>query len=108
MAIRARSQHVQRDHQAPESPEILVQRVERLVGALTRHSRRIVERSPDEPCLEDHVHDIPLPVWRTIIDDWCRSDLVRREYGSEVAEGLRLAMTSFDDDQFRGFLLRLV
>jgi len=107
MAIRERFPHPTSTH-SDQEPDLLIHRVERMVAALTRYTRAAAERGPDHPCFEDHVHDIPLSEWRMMIDAWCRADVVREEHGRDMVDGLRIALSHFDDDELRDFVLRLV
>ena len=94
-------------HQRPQD-WILSDHLESMTDALAAWVLNVTTVPPPEPCLALNYCDIPVAEWRRALDEWCRSAFVRRAFGYQATEGLRMALGDFDDPALVEFLQSLV
>ena len=87
---------------------VLGDHLESITDALASWVLTVIRTPPPEPCPEQSFWDIPVAEWRRALDEWCRSGFVRRAYGYQATEGLRMALADFDDQTVIQFLESLI
>lgn len=87
---------------------VLGDHLESITDALASWVLTVIKTPPPEPCFELNFWDISVTEWRRALDEWCCSAFVRRAYGYQTTEGLRMALVDFDDETVIAFLQSLI